>query len=271
VTQRAAIIRGVIDLHAHILPAVDDGPKDLDGSAALAAAAVRAGTTVLAATSHVNRGFGRDAGELAAAREAVVARLEADGIRLEVVQGGEVSMGRLPDLSDDDLRALTLGGGPCVLLECPFSPAAGGMGPMVADLLGRGFQVLLAHPERSPGFQADPSQVARLVARGATAQLTAGSLAGDFGDAARRAAFTLLERELVHVLASDAHHHLQRPPGVESGVAAIRERFGDARPLVRWMTSGAPEAILDGRPLPERPPLPSRERRARGLLRRRRA
>src|SRR5215210_612263 len=265
------MIRAVIDLHAHILPGVDDGPDDLDGSAALAAAAVERGTRVLAATSHVNQGFGLSPADLAAAREAVVARLARDGIPLEVVQGGEVSTGRLPSLDDEELGGVTLGSGPWVLLECPFSPAAAAMDLMVADLQRRGFQVLLAHPERSPSFQRQPGLLARLVATGALAQLTSASLEGRFGDAARRAAFTMAEQGLLHVLASDAHHHSERPPGVEPGLAALRERLGDLGGQAEWITVGVPEAILAGAEIPARPPRGPRRRRGPRLLRRPRA
>jgi protein-tyrosine phosphatase len=257
----------VIDLHAHILPGLDDGPVDLEASVALALAAVAAGTRVLAATSHVNRSYGVTAADLAAARRAVIRRLARERIPLEVVQGAEVSMGRLADLDDADLRAMTLGDGPCVLLECPFSPAADAMAPVVAGLLRRRTQVLLAHPERSPSIQRDPDLLGRLVSSGAMAQVTAGSLAGDFGDAARRSAFALVEAGFVHVLASDAHDHRHRPPGMGPGVEALRERYGDVEALAEWMTRRAPEAILAGRPVPAGPPLPSRPRR--GLLRRR--
>jgi protein-tyrosine phosphatase len=259
----------VIDLHAHILPGLDDGPADLEGSVALARAAVATGTRVLAATSHVNQGFELSPADLAGARERVRARLAADGIPLEVVQGGEISPNRLPSLGDADLREVALGGGPWLLLECPFSPAAAGMELMVADLHERGFCVLLAHPERSPSFQSQPALLAELVERGALGQVNSASLTGELGDAARRAAFTMVERGLVHVLASDAHHAVHRPPGVEPGLEALRERFGRVAALGEWMTNELPAAILAGRSVPDRPPLPARPRR--GLRRRLRA
>jgi protein-tyrosine phosphatase len=65
----------VIDLHAHILPDVDDGPDSLEESVELARAAVATGTRVLAATSHVSHMFPSDptlfAGRLATVREAL--------------------------------------------------------------------------------------------------------------------------------------------------------------------------------------------------------
>ena len=245
----------MIDLHAHILPGLDDGPVTEDGAVAMARAAVAAGTRAMATTSHVSHGFGLGPDELAAARAALAERLGREEIPLELLQGGEIAPDRLPTLSEDDLRALTLGGGSYLLLECPFSPA-GGLDLMVADLLRRGYGVLLAHPERSPSFLRDPDRLATLVERGALAQVTAGSLTGAFGDTVRRAARTMLERGLVHVVASDAHDERHRPPGLPSD-----------DPQLEWMATAAPAAIIEGRPLPERPAL-TRARRLRAWSRR---
>ena len=264
------MIRGVIDLHAHILPALDDGPADLDASAEMAAAAVAAGTRVMAATSHVNRGFGLRAAQLAAARALVAERLAADGIALEVVQGGEVSLARLGDLEEGELRALTLGDSRWLLLECPLSPAAPSMEPAVATLRRRGFGVLLGHPERSPGYMRGPEPLARLLAMGALAQVTSGSFAGDFGDTVARAAFTMLERGHAHVLASDGHGPHHRSPDLRRALVAFERRYGaeSARAQFEWMAASAPGALLADEPPPERPELP---RPRGGLLRRFRA
>jgi protein-tyrosine phosphatase len=250
----------VIDLHAHILPGLDDGPATPEAAVAMARAAVAAGTRALATTSHVNHGFGLGPAELGAARAALAERLAAEGVELELLAGGEIAPERLPDLDDDALRALALGGGPHVLLECPFSPVGAGMDMMVADLQRRGFGVVLAHPERSPSFMREPERLAVLVERGALAQVTTGSLAGRFGERVRRAAEDMLRRGLLHVLASDAHDAVHRPPDLRAAGDALDERQAE------WMTSAAPAAILAGRPLPERPPLP-RSRGVRARLR----
>ncbi|HEX5782760.1 MAG TPA: CpsB/CapC family capsule biosynthesis tyrosine phosphatase, partial [Solirubrobacteraceae bacterium] len=142
----------MIDLHAHILPGLDDGPASLEDSVAMARVASAAGTRALATTPHVDHRFGLSPADLAAAREALARRIAEAGIELELLAGGEVAPERLADLDDDDLRHLTLGGGPYVLLECPLSPGGGGLDVMVADLRRRGFGVLLGHPERSPAL-----------------------------------------------------------------------------------------------------------------------
>lgn len=254
----------MIDLHAHILPGLDDGPPSQDDAVEIARAAVAAGTRALAATSHVDRGYGLLPDDLSAAREALSARLRAEGIELELLQGGEVAAQRLAGLDDDTLRGLTLGGGPTILLECPFSPVGSGMEPMVADLRRRGFGVLLGHPERSPSFQRVPAHLERLIELGASAQVTVGSLAGDFGDTVARVATRMLEAGHVHVIASDGHDTRRRRPDLRLADGALRERYGDVEAQLEWMTEAAPAAILAGEPLPERPPLP----RPRGRLRR---
>jgi protein-tyrosine phosphatase len=256
----------MIDLHAHILPGIDDGPPTEDDAVVMARAAVAAGTTRIAATSHIDSGFAVDPMQLPAARAALSERLRAEGIELEILQGGELAAARMPDLDDDELRALTLGGGPTVLLECPFWPVGGALEPMVADLRRREFEVLLAHPERSPTFARERRPLRRLVELGAKAQVTAGSLSGRFGEPVRHAAERMLEAGLVHVIASDAHDPVRRPPDLRIMEQDLRRRYGDVGAQLAWMTEAAPAAIVAGTPTPARPPLP-RPRRGLGRLR----
>lgn len=247
----------MIDLHAHILPALDDGPATMNAAVEMARVAATSGTRAIATTCHVGYVHGLGPAEIGAGREELRARLAREGVELELLAGGEVAPDRLPDLDDDALRALALGGGPYVLLECPFTPVDGAMDMMVADLQGRGFGVLLAHPERSPTFQRAPERLAALVERGALAQVTTGSFAGDFGETPRRAAVAMLQKGIVHVLASDAHDATFRRPDLR----AVGDGFDAAQ--LEWMTEAAPAAVVAGSPLPERPPLP----RSRGWLR----
>jgi protein-tyrosine phosphatase len=252
----------VIDLHTHILPAVDDGPRTLEGSLDLARAAVAAGTRTALATPHVNDDRSIDAERVAAGLHELRPALAAAEIPLEVLPGGEIAIWRLADLDDAALRSLALGGGPYLLIESPFSPVVGDFEPLVLDLMMRGHRVLLAHPERCPAFQRDPARLERLVDAGVLVQVTAGSMTGGFGSTVRRFTTDLLRQGLAHVVASDAHDAVRRPPGQTAGFSAL-----GVEAQRQWMTEDVPRAILDGAPLPERPPLPRR----RGLLGRFRA
>ena len=150
-------------------------------------------------------------------------------IPLEVRAGGEIAIWRLVDLDDAALRALALGGGPYLLVESPFSPVVGDFEPMVLDLHQRGHRVLLAHPERCPAFQRDPERLARLVRGGVLIQITAGSMEGAFGSTVQRFTTSLLRDGLVHVVASDAHDAVKRPPGLQRRLPRARARAAGPR------------------------------------------
>jgi protein-tyrosine phosphatase len=240
----------VIDTHAHILAGLDDGPPDLDASVAIARAAVAEGTRVLAATSHIDHHFELEPEQLRPAREAVQARLAEEGIPLEVVQGGEIAISRLIDLSDEALAQLTLGDGGALLVECPFTLAVGDLEPMIADLEHRGFRTVLGHPERCPAFQREPGRAERLAYAGALLQVTAGSIRGEFGTGVQQFAMALVRRGHAHILASDAHDTEIRPPGMRSALELIEH---EAPGLGTWLSSDVPAAVLSGAPIPRRP------------------
>src|SRR5215210_1844482 len=230
----------------------------MDGSLELARAAVAAGTRTILATPHVNDDATIDPARIAAGLEELRPALAAAEIPLEVLPGGEIAIWRLLDLDDDTLRAFALGGGPYLLVESPFSLVVGDFEPMVLDLHGRGHRVLLAHPERCPAFQRDPPRLERLVGAGALVQITAGSMTGAFGSTVRRFTAAILREGLAHVVASDAHDNVRRPPGLEAGFPSLERDLPGVGAQAPWLTEAVPRAILDGAPLPERPPLPEK-------------
>ena len=105
----------------------------------------------------------------------------------------------------------------------------------------QGHGIVLAHPERCPAFQRDPELLESLVRAGVLTSITAGSLVGRFGSSVRRFALELMEAELVHNVASDAHDVDRRQPGMADELE--HAGFGA---LTRWLTETVPGAILAG-------------------------
>lgn len=243
----------MIDLHSHLLPGLDDGPPTLAESLALARAAVERGTEIMVATPHVNPGYALTPAHIRDTFDVFWDAVAVAGIPLDVRSGGEISHHRLPRLTDEDLADLSLGGGPCLLIECPFEPDPGTFEPLVLDLLDRGHGVLLAHPERSLAMHRDPGLLVRLQAAGALAQVTAGSLLGEFGRQVRRGAIELLRDGRISVAASDAHDPYNRVPGPRATLDEAAEELPELHELADWLTRDVPEAILAGAPVPERP------------------
>jgi len=239
----------VIDLHCHVLPGIDDGPETIEGSLALARAALAAGTSTLVATPHVSWRYRNTPDIIERAAEQLRARLSDEEIGLELLTGAEIAMTRVGELGEDELTELRLGGGAWLLIEPPFTPVATGLHEIVLGLQERGHRVLLAHPERCPTIHRDPGLLESLVAAGVLTSVTAGSLAGHFGEHVRRFALSLFERGLVHNVASDAHDHVNRAPGMAQEI----EHAGLGA-LTDWLTAAVPAAILEGAgPVPARP------------------
>lgn len=260
----------MIDLHAHVLPGIDDGPRDLPRAVDLARAAAAAGTVQLATTPHVDHGYGVVPEDLAGQRADVQRELDAAGVGLRLLQGGEVALARLPDLDVAQLGLLTLGGGGTILLEPPSTIAGPLLERAVFGLQRRGFGVLLAHPERSPDCARDVDAVGRLVDRGVRLQVTAASLSGGFGRTARDLAVELLRRGAVHVIASDGHDPGGRPPEIASHVRAAARVLPEVAEGLAYWTELAPRAIVEGAALPPPPVVRPRARGLRRLLPRRR-
>jgi protein-tyrosine phosphatase len=235
----------LIDLHSHVLPALDDGPPDDAGARAILAAAREDGIEAIAATPHVRADHPTTAEQMEAGME----RVRALGEDVRVLPGGELDLEFLRTLDDATLRRFGLGGNPRLLLvETPYYGWPMSLPDEVFDLQLRGFRVLLAHPERNSEVQDEPEQVRRLVESGVAVQLTAASVDGRLGRRPAATAKRLLDLGLAHCVASDAHAPHVRAVGMRDAVAALGD---DA--LGRWLTEDVPAALLDGGELPPRP------------------
>jgi protein-tyrosine phosphatase len=251
----------VIDLHCHLLPSLDDGPADVATALDEARAHVAAGVTEVVCTPHVSHGYGNTAAGIAIATAAFQDDLNAAGIPLTVKAGAEVSLARAIELPDDELRALHLAGSEWLLLEPPLSSDVPRLSELVRSLHSRGHQILIAHPERCSSFHSDHDLLATLVEDGALVQLTAGSIGGQFGRTVQKLALDMVRRDLVHVVASDAHDPTRRAPGLAEPLAA-----NGLEALTPWACQAVPAAMLAGDELPPRPAGAAGKRR--GLFRR---
>jgi protein-tyrosine phosphatase len=251
----------LIDLHSHVLPGVDDGAETLEGSLDILRAAAEAGITQIAATPHVRDDYPTTPETMERGVADLNAAARAAGIAVEVLTGGELDRAFAQRLDDEALRRFGLGGNPAVLLvEFPYYGWPLELRELVFHLGARGFQVVLAHPERNGEVQQSPGRVRELVDDGVLVQLTAASIDGRGGRSAGACARTLLDENLAHLIATDAHSPAVRAIGMTAAAEALRNSE-----LARWLTHDVPSALVTGTPLPPRP-----QRRARGLRLRRR-
>lgn len=259
----------MIDLHCHLLPGIDDGARDVADSVAMAQAASAGGVRAIVATPHVSGTYPNDPTTLAERVATLQAALADAAIPVKVYRGAEVASSMLTDLTDDQLAACTLGGGRYLLLEPPYSGPATFLDRLVFDLAVRGYHVVLAHPERIQAFQQDIDLLVKLVGQGAICSVTADSLAGRWGRHVQRFSDELLQRRLVHNIASDAHDATHRSPALRPVMDQIVARRPEIEDAISWLTDTVPSMILAGEVVRAEPPRVEAPRRVLGRLRRR--
>ncbi|MCW2965125.1 MAG: tyrosine protein phosphatase [Actinomycetia bacterium] len=243
----------MIDLHSHVLPGLDDGAVDLDEAVEMCRAAAEDGTRVLAATPHVRDDYPTTPLQM---EQALAALRAAVGDSIRLVGGGEIDLAQL-ERPRDELARFALAGNPKYLLvETPYGGWPLDLPEKLFLLLAQGITPVLAHPERNTEVQERPDLLEPIVAGGTLVQLTAASIDGRMGRRARACAATLLDRNLAHLLASDAHAPTVRAIGMSAAVEAL----GDEA-LARWLTVSVPSAIVENEPLPPRPRAPRPRRR----------
>jgi protein-tyrosine phosphatase len=252
---------GYVDIHAHVLYGIDDGPSERADSEEMLRAAADSGTGTIVATPHLRADFPDvHVSELATRADELRGWIADEGLTIELVNGGEVGLVWALDASDEALRLVSFGQrGEDLLIETPTTTV--GIESLLYQVRTRGFRVTLAHPERSRQFQRDASALEALVERGILLQVNADGLLGDpRRSPTARLAQKLCADGLVHALASDSHRAEQwRPVSVmPEAVAAAAELVGAER--AGWMAIDSPAAIVAGRPLPEPPPVVNRQR-----------
>jgi protein-tyrosine phosphatase len=241
----------VIDLHGHYLPGVDDGAPDLETSLAMLRHAEADGIEMVAATPHACSGLClvKDLDGLRRRREEWLAVVKDNGLKVRVVTGAEVYFtSELLPLLREHRDLLTINNGSYFLLEFPGEYIYAHSKDFIYKVLTEGFIPIISHAERNAEIQRSPGILRELVKAGALCQVNAGSLRGDFGNSARSCAFELLQGNLVHVIASDAHDLASRKPEL-SFVPALLSR-NDPEKIDLYL-HGVPEAVIADQAIPD--------------------
>ncbi len=238
----------MIDLHTHLLWDWDDGPDDRAQALEMCRIAEKDGIAAIGLTPHVFR-MNRYHDDLdVLGRRMVEFANGMQGVPIDFHWGAEVYVH--PGIVASVTRyGLTVDDTNYVFLEFPADAVPPGTANLIYGLMTKGYLPIISHPERNRGFQERPEILYELVSMGCAAQVTAMSLTGDFGKETRAAAGLFLEHNLVHIIASDAHSSLLRPPVLSGAVEAARKVVGEAKAMA--MVTEIPQAILDNQALPD--------------------
>lgn len=219
---------GMIDIHTHILPGVDDGSPRTAESLEMLRLAAASGVETVIATPHSNLPgvYANYNGEwLQASFDRLIRRAEEEEIPVRILRGMEVyATEDLPELLKAG-RVLTLNDSRYVLMEFDFHEQANWCTRMLEGVLEAGYTPIVAHPERYYAVWQEPWCVYPWLEMGAHVQLTRGSILGKFGREAKRAADYLLQHNLVACIASDAHGSRNRIPEMDDILRYITAKY----------------------------------------------
>src|SRR5699024_9113399 len=198
----------MIDIHCHILPGMDDGPRSLAESLAMAKEAARQGITKIIATPHHDNGsFTNPANNIIGAADYLHAKVQNENIPVDILPG------QVTRLHGDILRDIKAGiilplneMSRYVLIELPDNHIPEYTSQLLFDMQIAGYKPIIAHPERHEEFHDNPDKLYRLVKSGVITQAATASVIVNAGKKVQKFTLKLLEANLIHCITSNAHH-----------------------------------------------------------------
>lgn len=191
------------DVHCHILPGVDDGSTSMEESLDMVQAAMRVGVTAITCTPHCSDPW-FDYESMWKAFYALQDKLKSISMAPKLSMGFEVNYKKLMELGTswiDDLACQTGD----FLLEFPTRTLPSDWERIVFEIQGKGYQVIIAHPERYAPIQENLDIAHRLIEAGCKIQVSSDFYSESKFSSIKKTAKRLFDENLVHYIASDAH------------------------------------------------------------------
>jgi protein-tyrosine phosphatase len=240
-------LSGYVDIHNHILPGLDDGPRTMNEAVMLARAMVAAGYDTVIATPHTFDGKPTPA-LINERLQELQEELKRQKVLLTILPGSEphIEPGIPALLEKGELQ--TLNNARYFFIELHFSqPLPTYTEHLLFELATKGYQPIIPHPERAEALQKDPELIHRLHRSGAIFQLTWGALNGWLGPEAEKTARYLIAANLAHLFATDAHNAASRLLTVKKS-AAILDQLTTPGTATQMLTT-RPRQLLNDHPL----------------------
>jgi protein-tyrosine phosphatase len=236
----------VIDIHCHLLPEVDDGPKSWDVSLEMCRMAAADGIEHIVTTPHANERYHYDR-EYLSRLVTHLQELAGPVPRIGLGCDFHLSYENMQDALVNPANYI-IAGTNYLLVEFSNYSISEQIDNFFGTLGSSGITPIITHPERNPILQKNPQRVLQWIELGCAVQVTAGVVTGSWGDRAWRAAKWLFERDAVHILASDAHDTERRVP-ILSTARDAAEEFCEAS-VAKMLVDDNPRAVIEGKPLP---------------------
>ena len=225
------IVKGdmfLIDIHTHLIPNVDDGAHSFDETLRLARAAVEEGVSHTVLTPHHNRYWvTNEKDKVLKLTDQVRAVIEEENIPLTVSPSQEIRMNEefSEELFANNYLPLDKDG-KYYLVEFSWREFPTFARSYLQEMIDADIVPVIAHPERQRPFIEDPSILPELIEMGCISQVTATSIVGGYTEEIRQTAHKMMQENLIHVIASDAHDTVERPFNLKAALEVLEKDFG---------------------------------------------
>ncbi|MGG6360835.1 tyrosine-protein phosphatase [Peribacillus frigoritolerans] len=252
-------MRNLIDIHCHILPGVDDGSVDMKESLNMARKAVEAGITDIFATPHhLNEKYENVKKDIINRAVRLNESLRQNNIPLIIHLGQEVRIHRDIFTSLEKEEILTLNdNGKYLLLELPSGRVPTYTQEVIYELLLKGITPIIVHPERNKELIENHKLLFELVQEGALTQLTSSSIIGLFGKNVKSFSNKIIDHNLAHFIATDAHNIGSRGFTLQQAYETITKAYGINRTFYFKENS---EQLIKGQSFSIEKPLPFKKK-----------
>jgi protein-tyrosine phosphatase len=249
----------VVDLHSHILPNIDDGPKTVEQAVELVKLQLEDGINVSIATPHFNPDRD-DITEFLQKRVESYEQLKAKLVNyknFDIKNAAEVLLH--PKLLELPLKQqLCIEGTSFMLTELPWDYWPEWVGDVLFRLQLEGITPILAHVEKYSPVLTQPNRLYKLVSMGMLVQINATTITKC--DAISKKVFELINHNLAHFIATDTHSVSLRPPQMKAALQILEKKFDGN--LTKYLSENAID-ILNGITPEILEPLPYKDK---GLL-----
>ncbi len=223
-------LSGLIDLHSHILPGVDDGCTDIENALVTARQYVESGYSTVVVTPHNIHGTAWSIGPKKIQQFASILQQEitANQIPLKIQAGMEIAFSELFWTHFQLEEFLPLGESSAYLVEFPLRESGRKNIEIFLDgiSIGAGSKFVVAHPERCIPFQEDFRNLQLLFDKGCLIQLNFGSILGWYGKKSQNTALSIIMNRMCHFIATDCHGHEKRKVPESSHFHELEELLG---------------------------------------------
>jgi len=234
----------MIDLHCHILPGIDDGAQTVEDSLDMAKQAVSEGIhTIMATPHHKNGKYINEKNDILCQVSSLNKNFLKENIPLTLLPGQETRI--YGELLEDyrNGKIMPLNHNKYIFVEFPSSQVPRFTERLLYDIHSEGLTPIIVHPERNSRLMQDPDILYNLVNKGAITQVTASSLTGRFGKKIKKFSFDLINANLTHIIASDAHNISGRSFHMQEASDLISSEYGLD---MLYMFQENAEAIVNG-------------------------